>query len=193
MAKVSLASLVAATNSEGFLFASAKDVKHLVADELAEVNEGYANPDNDKEFAVRATQKGIDSMNDTNQTEQAPQAVHGDGAFNFVTSPALDKPKRGGAGRSARFPFNEWPAPDADGNTAKIFVAATEKTPEPWKSLTSTISSANRSFAKVTGTKSSKNKNGEEIERNIYEFTRKFRVIEGEHNGERGAWIERYQ
>lgn len=185
MAKIDLAAVVAATLAGNFLYASEKDAKKLLADGFVEMNTAMANPANDKEFAIRATQQGIAAMNTTNE----PEATTTD--FAFVTGPALDKPKRTGSGRTSRFPFENWPAPDAAGNTAKIFVAATDKVPEPWKSLVSTISAANRRFAEVTGTKPGKNKNGEEIERNVYKFTRKFVLVKGEHNGKNGAWIER--
>jgi len=183
MAKIELAALVTATLAGNFLYASVKDAKKLLDSGMAEMNEQMANPENDKEFAIRATPKGIESMNTSTATT----------SLAFVTGPALDTPRRGGSGRSSKYPFETWPAPDENGNTAKIFVPATDKTPDPAASLSSTVSAANRRFAEVTGTKPGKNRNGEVIQKNIYNFTRKFRAVAGEHNGVKGAWLERYQ
>lgn len=183
MAKIDMAAIIAATNSGGFVHVNEKDAAKAVKDGLIEINTEMR--DETGNVAARATPKGMASVPGNTS---APGATP---SFAIVTGPALEKPKRGAAGRAAMYPFDQLPAPDANGNTAKFFVPATEKSPEPWKSLSSTVSAASRSFATITGTKPGKNKNGEDIQRNIYDFSRKFALIEGENNGVKGAWVER--
>lgn len=192
MAKVTLAALVAATASAGYLYATEKDAKDIVAAGYAEV--GAANPDNPKEFAIRATPAGVEAHNAASQPAPATEMKS---SFEFMTGTAdeLAATKRK-SGRASKYPFADFPAPtlDANGNVtnfAKIFVPATDKMPNPVKSLSSTVSAANRQFAKVVGTKPGKNRKGEEIQKNIYEFTRKFEIVPGEHNGQNGAFIRR--
>lgn len=186
MAKVELSEIVAATNTGGFVYATEKEVAKLLKDGMVEQNP--AMTDGNK-IATRATQKGIDSMNTT--ATAAGTATATAPAFEIEVGPALDRPKRGNAGKPDKYPFDQMPAPDANGNTARIFVAATEKMPEPWKSLSSTVSAASRRYSRVVGTKPGKNNKGEEITKNIYEFDRKFAVVEGDRNGQKGAYIER--
>ena len=181
MAKIDMAAIVAATNAGSFVYVAEKDAAKEVKAGLVEINTDMKDANGN--VAARATAAGIASVNGSASEPGAAK-------FAIVTGPALEKPKRG-AGRGNLYPFDQLPAPDANGNTAKFFVPATEKSPEPWKSLSSTVSAASRSFAKITGTKPGKNKNGEEIQRNIYEFDRKFALIEGEQNGVKGAWVER--
>lgn len=196
MAQVKLAALVAATLVDpGFMYALEKDVKSLVAAGDAEMNMNAANPNNPKEFAVRASEAG--------KAKQAALAATSPAAptptFTIETGEALAKPTRGG-GRGSTYPFADFPAPttNAEGKlvTARIFVPATEKMPDPAKSLSSTVSAASRQFATVTGTKKGKNRNGVEVDKNIYQFDRKFAIVAGEKKNAdgtvtKGAYIER--
>ena len=190
MAQLKLAALVAATmSSVGYTYATEKDAKKLIDAGFAEMNMSAANPANPKEFAVRATDAGK-----AEQAAEDAKSAPATPAFAFETGPALAKPSRGG-GRANKYPFADFPAPTtgADGKaiTARIFVPATEKMPDPAKSLSSTVSAASRSFARVVGQKPGKDRSGKSIMKNIYEFDRKFAIVPGEKDGVKGAYIER--
>lgn len=188
MAKVTLATIAAATLAGTLVYVSEKDGKKLVADGLIEVNPAMANPANATEFAARATAAGIEKYNADNAPAPAKPT------FEFITSPSLEKAGKG-AGRADKYPFADFPAPviDAEGNklTAKIFVPATEKMPNPASSLSSTVSAASRRYAEIESQKPGKNKNGEDIMRNKYKFSRKFALVAAEVDGVKGAYIER--
>lgn len=196
MAKLALAALVAATRSPlGYTYATINDAKSLVASGDAEQNAGAANPANPKEFATRASVAGL-AKQDAIDAKAAASATP---TFTFITSPALEKPSRGG-GRKHKYPFADFPAPTTgpDGKviTSKIFVPATEAMPNPAKSLSSTVSQASRDYATVAGEKPGKDRNGKEIMRKTYDFSRKFAIVPGEAddgNGGKikGAYIER--
>jgi hypothetical protein len=189
MAKLTLAALVAATAAApGFTYATANEAKKLVEAGFAETNTdpAQANPANAKEFPVRATQAGIDQHNADVAKASAPKP-----AFTFSTAP-LPTSKRKGGGRAVTYPFADFPAPE-NGIASRIFVPATEKMPDPVKSLASTVSQASRDFATVTGTRPGKSRTGATINKNIYAFTRKFSVEAGEENGVKGAYIYRIQ
>lgn len=188
MSKVTLATIAAATLAGTLVYVSEKDGKKLVADGLIEVNPAMPNPANAAEFAARATPAGIEKHNASN-APAAPKPV-----FAFITSPATEKATKSGA-RADKYPFDDFPAPvtNADGSvvTAKIFIPATEKMPDPAKSLNSTVSAASRRYATVESEKEGKNKNGETIMRKKYAFSRKFQLVATEVDGVKGAYIER--
>jgi len=179
MAKVTIAALAAATASAaGFMYATEKDAKHLVEKGLAEV--GAVNPENAKEFAIRATDAGMAEA--AKETATGASAASSGSKFEFRTYKAADREAtKSRSGRSTKYPFDDFPEPsyDNEGNLLEgpeIFIAATEKMPDPAKSLSSTVSAANRRYAVVTGTKPGKNKKGEDIQKNIYDFKRKFEI-----------------
>jgi hypothetical protein len=190
MAKVTLSALVAATASTaGFMYATEKDVKALVTSGDAEINMAMPNPANAKEFPVRATEAGKAKQAALDAAASTPAP-----SFTFETGPALARSPRGG-GRTNKYPFADFAAPTtgADGTviTARIFVPATAAMPDPAKSLSSTVSAASRVYARVVGSKPGKNRKGEAIQKNIYEFDRKFSVVPGVKGDVKGAYIER--
>lgn len=104
------------------------------------------------------------------------------------------KPKRsapvGGAAQE-KYPFASLKAPRSASDVDAFFVAATEKMPDPVKSLTSAVSAANRRYATVTGEKT----NAQGKKSKIYEYNVKFDVFPGTAdntpNGQKGAWVAR--
>lgn len=194
MAKVTLAALVAATLSQpGYMWATEKDVKHLV--DAGHAERGGQNPDDEKQFAIRATPAGIDAHN-ASQTPASGSAGNSEPSFQFMTGTAEELAVKRRSGRTSKYPFEQFPAPTLDENGkvvsfAKLFIPATEKMPDPVKSLSSTVSAENRRYAKIVGTKPGKNRKGEDIQKNIYEFTRKFEIVPGELNGQKGAFLRR--
>lgn len=76
--------------------------------------------------------------------------------------------RKHGGYRQEKFPFSKL-------EVGKGFIIpATEAKPEPWKSYQSTVSGAQRRFAKVVGTKVKKD--GKEVE--AVEYTKRFRIYE---------------
>ena len=181
---VTLAALVAATNSAGFMYADPKTVEKLVQAGYAEVNTASVNPDNVNEVAVRASENGIAA------NKQSAPEVSTVTTYQFEMSPALPKRTRAST-RTSKYDFDSMPEP-RDGMTAKFFVPATEKMPHPEIALTSTITNANRKYSTVVGQKPGKNRKGEEVMKNVYAYSRQFALNPGvDKDGNKGAWVER--
>lgn len=194
---LTLAMIVIATQSEqGFMYASKDAAAPFVSEGLAEMNEGVANPGNATEFAVRATAEGINRMNTSTDT-QAPVPSQGSTAtgkpsFAIETIDAPTSKPRGGGGVNI-YPFDDLPAPGTDGKVAAFFVPATDAKPEPWESLQSAVSAATRRYATKTGEKAFAKADGSQGTRATYDYTRKFKLSEGERQGVKGAWVSRTQ
>lgn len=144
---VTLAEIVAATLAGSFVHTDEASHVKLVADGLAEVNHEIKNEAG--EFATRATQKGIDSMNQAQTVTTSGVGVGSlaaamKSAFTLDDAVALPVIKRGGRGGEV-YPFEVMAAGQS------FFVAATEAKPDPAKSLASTVSSATARYAVETG------------------------------------------
>lgn len=196
-ATVDMAALVAATRAGSFMHVDADAAKKLVKDGLIEINTNVTNEAG--EPAARATQKGMDAEDAKaskaaggEQTNTAPAFYMGS-----VPSTLFTERKRGGAGKPDKYPFDQLPAPVEGQPIPAFFVAATDKMPEPAKSLSSTVSAASRRYARETGEfKQRKNrKTGAMENAPVLAFDRQFSIIAGEHKvGDqmvKGAWIGR--
>jgi hypothetical protein len=147
---VTLAQIVAATLAGSFVHTSEQDHAKLVAEGLVEVNQEMTNESG--EFATRATQKGIDSMNQAQAVTTSGVGVGSlaaigaavKSAFVLEDSVALPVIKRGGRG-GEQYPFEQMNVGQS------FFVAASEAKPDPAKSLASTVSSATARYAVETG------------------------------------------
>ena len=133
-----LAYIVAA--GEGGTFAPLAEVRQLADHKpaLVEINEGAT--DDNGNVAVRATAEGIShsATNDTTETASAPAAKS---SFEVMGVPAdimqaAKERRRSSRGAGEKYPFDSLEVGKG------FFVAATEKMPEPAKSLASTVSSA---------------------------------------------------
>lgn len=199
---LTLAMIVAATQSEqGFMFASKEAAAPFLNNvpPLAEMNEGVVNPDNATEFAVRATAEGINSMTTTDTNAPAPAPAAATPAKPVFAIEMIDAPAskpRGGGGVNI-YPFDDLAAPvtgpDGKPKQAAFFVPATASKPKPWESLQSAVSAATRRYATQTGEKTFKKADGSEGKRATYDYTRKFKLSEGERQGVKGAWVSRTQ
>lgn len=185
-----MAQIAEAMKAEPFyLFLSASASKPLVKKGFAEVNEEIQNED--FQFATRLTEAGMANLNSNNQ--EAPKAspavkVNPMTAFEIKSAPIPVAKRKGGAGRPKKYPF------EALEVGQYFFVPATEKRPDPAKSLGSVVTSANRSFAVETG-ETKANKKGETVP--VLAYTRKFVVrvynetIDGEIVPGAGVWREK--
>lgn len=133
-----LKQVVDATNANSFVYASQAQTANLVAAGLVEGNPAVVDAAGN--MAYRATPAGI-----TASQTPAPAAAS-TGAATHATytvhpgfqAPAKSNRRPGGTGRT--YPFESMEL------NSYIFVPATEKRPDPKKSLASTISSANKRF-----------------------------------------------
>lgn len=188
-----LAAIVTATTGEaGYAFASAKDAKVLIDAGLVEQNETISNEAG--EFATRATQKGIDEVQNTDQNTNtdagSASAAATPVATNFAVVADIPMPgaSRGGRG-SETYPF------DSLEKGQSFFVPATESKPNPAKSLASTVTSANERYAEEIEGETRINRKGKTVPatRQIREFA--VRSVEDGapwgHPGVKGAGVWR--
>lgn len=163
-----LAVIVTATQGEaGYAFASAKAAKVLVAEGLVEQNETITNEGGD--FATRATEKGIATMNEQNTNAESSNegAAAPVAASNFAVVADIPMPGASRGGRSAEtYPFDKLEKGQS------FFVAATEAKPNPAKSLASTVTSANERYAEEIPGETRVNRKGNTVPatRQIREF-----------------------
>lgn len=161
-----LAVIVTATQGEaGYAFASAKAAKVLVAEGLVEQNETITNEGGD--FATRATEKGIATMNEQNTNTGTEQASAPAVASNFAVVADIPMPGASRGGRSTEtYPFDKLEKGQS------FFVAATEAKPNPAKSLASTVTSANERYAEEIPGETRVNRKGNTVPatRQIREF-----------------------
>lgn len=172
---VGLAEIVAA-GANG-LYTSPDIHASLVEAGLVEVNPGMTNEAG--EIATRATQKGIDSMNQN--TETAAPAV----ATSFAIDDGVAMPTVSGRGRGGNvYPFDQLEAGQS------FFVPNSEDKPNAAKSLASTVSSATARYSVPSEDGATKtNKNGETVP--VMVEVRKFVVRSVEENGVKGARVWR--
>lgn len=180
-----LASISEAMKAEPFyLFLSESASKPLVKKGFAEVNKEIENED--CQFATRLTNSGIAFLNENLKPEAAsiPEKVS-KMTFEIKSAPLPVTTRKAGAGRPSKYPF------EALEVGQYFFVPATEKQPDPAKSLGSVVTSANRRFAEETG-ETKKNRKGEDVP--VLAYTRKFVVrvfnetIDGEIVPGAGIW-----
>ena len=126
----------ATTASEtGFTYTDFLVHSPLVNAGLVEINEGIVNEAG--AVATRATTKGIETV--MSETSTATETVVANAGF-VIEDVALAASKRGGRTGKSLYPFDQL-------NVGQSFVVlATEKHPEPAKSLASTVSSAMKKY-----------------------------------------------
>lgn len=185
--------IVAASIAEsGYVFKSAFDVAYLIENGLVEQNEGIVNEAG--EFATRATEAGIAALNATIQTAPAETKVEEPKperkvkmSFEIETGIEIPKTTRGGA-RTSTYPFDSLEVGQS------FFIGASEKHPEPEKSLASTISGATKRYdVLVPGeTKEVRNPKTQEVKTvPKTAHTRVFILRAGEKDGVKGARVFR--
>lgn len=152
-------------------------------------------------------------------TQTTAQSGHGIGQQSagkfvmgggFKPAPKTAKPRAASTGENEVYPFSQLAAPvtNADGSVSYsfVFVPSNEypkndkqgrtglRSPDDMAfSLQSACAAASRRFAKVLGTTQKTDKNGKVKNVNNYEYTRKFEVQGGVHEGQPGAFIYRAQ
>jgi len=117
MAKVTLKVLVAATLSEtGFMYATEKDVAELVKHGFAELNTRIANPAKPTQFAVRASEAGLQAQRNAEvAANQVDTGKDGDEDIQFTVDNDDDEfeilnepmPAATRAPRASKYPFDK--------------------------------------------------------------------------------------
>ena len=136
-------------SGEGGTFAPLADVRPLADHKPALVEINESTTDNNGNVAVRATAEGI-SHSATNTPSETASAPAAKSSFEVRDVPAdimqAAKERRWSSrGAGEKYPFDSLEVGKG------FFVAATEKMPEPAKSLASTVSSAQARYAEETG------------------------------------------
>lgn len=146
-----LAEIVEATTdaARGFVYMTEKSVKVLVDAGYAECNKEIT--DGAGNIAVRATKAGLEYGTAPAATEEEGTTTMNTEAtavrkFPIIKNIKLPAISRAGAAKSD-YDFDELETGDG------FFVPATEKMPNPGKSLASTVSSASKRYATENGTR----------------------------------------
>lgn len=191
-----LKDIAAATKNKGYAYYNPTGLEELINGLFIEFNYNMVNPKNSKEYAVRATDIGIDSTMAKKNVEgdvmKAP--VIGFEVGTFDRAAAKPKAPSGKRGRESKYHLEALEAGQF------VFVPVNEKhasSDAVAKSLAGTVQAANKKFAIATGevkTVSRKIKGSDErIEKAVPVTTpgRKYVVYGYNHNGIDGAAIVR--
>lgn len=178
--KTILSEIVEATAKDPFysLQNNNKTVNFLLDAGLIECNKSITEG---TKVAHRATQKGINIMNETTETPipEPEGSVPNAPSYQISDNVPLPPVRRAGAGGSSQYPFDQLEVGQS------FFVPATEEKPNPGKTLQSTVSSASRRYAEKTDEMKEVNIKGEIVERPKLRYHKKFTVrsVEEEHDG----------
>jgi hypothetical protein len=129
-----MSKLADATRAGGYLYLTDDDAAPLVAAGLAEVNPNLKDSDGNE--AIRATEAGLEAM------PASPEATTSSTvSVKIRTGIVVPARTRAGRGREEKYPFSTLNVGDG------FHIPVTADMPQPWKTLQSTISSANARFA----------------------------------------------
>lgn len=174
-----------ATIGGTYIMATRKQMEKALANELATCNDEIADG---KTIAWRTTENGEKFLASLEMpfelTPDAPHSAQTGGpiimGFEIKTFTNPEEfMKVGKTGRESKYPFDHLELNQG------FDVEPTSDNPEPWKSLQSTVSTASRRFATVTGTKTGRT--GKAL--NEYEFERRFKVVKVKADD--GAFVAR--
>lgn len=168
----------------GFVYLPESVYAPLVEQGLVEANTGMQNPDNANEYAVRATEKGKQSIMSNEGQTNAPATSKGnfEVAKGFSALGIVSKRRSGGAGTT--YPFDTMEVDEY------FFIPATAERPNPAKSMASTVSSATARYAKPAADGATRvNRKGQTVP--VMVETRKFAVKSAEKDGVAGAYVVR--
>lgn len=177
--------LVKAEKEGSYLFTTKRQHSILVNNGLAIINESIT--DDTGRVATRPTSKGIEYINSKGEDKKM-SGVSMATSFEIETV-ELPATKRGsGKTRNSKYPF------DALEVGQSFFVPNSEECPDPAKTITSTVNSANQRYATpeldVNGNQVMRtNRKGNLVPKMI--LTRKFVIRKDEKNGVKGVRIGR--
>jgi hypothetical protein len=163
-------------------YATKADLETLLRDGLVEI--GPQEKPGSNKFAFRATDAGVRAFEAGNGATALPGGVPAGAAstkgFEIETGiPVPDRARR--SGPTGKYPF------DALEVGQSFFIPATNEKPEPWKSMQSTVTAAQRRYSTEDGTRV--NRNGDTVPN--LKPTRRFRLDKSEKDGKQGARVWR--
>lgn len=165
------------TMKDGFAHVDKRVAEKMQADGLVAINPDPNSAQGNK-VQVKATQALIDSLASQPVAAQAASKPQ----FAIVSGVPIPEKKRGGPNVGSRYPFDSLEVGQG------FFVPSTEKSPEPHKSLASTVSAAHRRYATKTDQTKTTPK-GNVIP--VLNYTRRFVASEYSHEGQKGALVQR--
>jgi len=197
--KTRLAQAVEANNSaQQFMYGRRSDFQSLIDRELVAIREDLKDGKGaNLTFGIRATEAGkrvfMELSGGPAVTVQAPAGAVEQGKRSFVIDRGMPVPRIKRRDSETSYPFDKLEVGD------NFHVPATEEVPTPAKSLASSVTQANRRFAKeIPGTHRSKDITrkgklypGKDIPN--YELTRKFIVREVGEDDPRGPGARVYR
>lgn len=143
-----LRQIAAATASGGFLYVSAEDGKPLLDQELI-IQNGQLVEQGTNKIATKTTEKGNAMSNGTaTDANAAPAASDPSSNYQIFSGVVLPPSKRGGnrgAGAPMKYPFDKLEIGQG------FFEAVSAKVENPYKTLSSTVSSVNKRYSEPTG------------------------------------------
>lgn len=161
---------IAMQSEPWYLFVSEASVKTYVKQGLVQVDPSIQNED--FHIAAGLTQAGIDFVNSNNNivatsATSTPKESKTMSTFEIVSDAPIPTSKRGAglSGRKCKYPFELLEVGQM------FFVPATEKQPEPAKSMVGVVSGANKRYA-VPGESTKINRKGEEVP--VLVYTKRF-------------------
>ena len=178
------------TEGEGFLYLKRSDFGSSLNEGLVEINEEMKEGN---KIACRITHAGIEWLNSFDTPEIVPEQTKAEEkakskkvnkmSFEILSAPIPSAKTRGRkSGNSSKYPFENLEVGQF------FFVPATEEKPEPWKSMASIVSDANRRNA-VEGGTTKINRKGDEVP--VLVYTKKFVLRQFELDGVSGAGVWR--
>jgi hypothetical protein len=194
----------AATMAGSFIYATRGQMQALLDAGLVECNEavaegnkiawrttmlGNVHPVNMPEIATQSdlpSESGAATQETQNETSGEAPHETGRKVMNYELKKVANLDeflKTSKTGRASKYPFDAMEVGDA------FDIEPTAETPEPWKTLASSINTASKRYAKVTGTKTTPS--GKTV--NVYEFERKFAMRAHTENGKTVARVVRFQ
>lgn len=124
-----------------------KEEAESIGPDYIEVNTGMIQ---DGKAASRATPAGIEMSNKAMKNDKkSDEGNSGAPASQFAMIGGIELPKSkrggGGGGAPSKYPFDQLEV------GISFFVPVTEKQPEPWKSMQSSVAAANHKYSEGTG------------------------------------------
>lgn len=169
---------VATTKGGAVTHATKAELEALQRDGLIEI--GPQEKPGSNKFAFRATEAGVRAFEAGGNKSNTVAASADSKGFEILSDiPLPAKARR--SGPTGKYPF------DALEVGKSFFIPATAEKPEPWKSLQSTVTAAQRRYAVEEGTRV--NRNGDTVAN--LKPVRRFRLDKFRHNDKDGAMIWR--
>lgn len=143
-----LLAIASATVNNSFMYVTKEEGMPLLTAGYIQVDTNQLDPSDQNKAAARITEAGTNYLKGLATVNTSVQAAVEQSNYAIMTNVPIPESKRGnfkGGGAPVKYPF----ASLEIGNS--FFVPVSEKTPDPVKTLGSTVSSMNMHYAQETG------------------------------------------